>query len=464
MKATHKIVAGVALLAAVYTGSAWYLGKKAEAEIYSQVEQLNAAVATHLAVNLEESQAKLRVVSYDRHWFSAKINYELVVQDAEQKHQILFQDHLRHGPLPLTALGQGQGHWRPMLAYSELTLLPTDTVQTWFEAAQNQAPLVAKTVIGLDGATQSQLDFAPLDYSDAAGNKLTATAAQAQIQYQSKKEQLRVQADLPSLSWLEGEDKTQIQLLGTTLESNLSGFSSAQQASARIQSTQLRMDWGQSTQVVVDNLKMISDYALHNELLDSAVQYDLGQIYIDDHDLGQVVLAVDVKRLDYQVLNALSQHPDLEQMDEEAIRPYAQKLLAHRPEVNLNQLTLSNPAGTSELVLRMHLAPTALDEDVSAGIDLAHYVESLQMQLQTSRSMIQGYFAEESILSSLADMLLARSAEQLQEVGLVEYDGDALRFALQFDAQSNQLLLNQKPITAEELAYLIIAMQMGGLF
>lgn len=462
MKATHKIVAGVTLLAAVYAGSAWYLGKKAEAEIYSQVEQLNAAVATHLAVNLEESQAKLRVVSYDRHWFSAKINYELVVQDAEHKHQILFQDHLRHGPLPLTALGHG--HWRPMLAYSELTLLPTDTVQMWFEAAQNQAPLVAKTVIGLDGATQSQLDFAALDYSDAAGNKFTATAAQAQIQYQFQKEQLQVQADLPSLSWLEGEDKTQIQLLGTMLESNLSGFSSAQQASARIQSTQLRMDWGQSTHVVVDNLKMISDYALHNELLDSAVQYDLGQIYIDDHDLGQVVLAVDVKRLDYQVLNALSQHPDLEQMDEEAIRPYAQKLLAHRPEVNLNQLTLSNPAGTSELVLRMHLAPTALDEDVSSGIDLAHYVESLQMQLQTSRSMIQGYFAEESILSSLADMLLTRFAEQLQEVGLIEYDGDALRFALQFDAQSNQLLLNQKPITAEELAYLIIAMQMGGLF
>lgn len=111
MKATHKIVAGVALLAAVYAGSAWYLGKKAEAEISHQIEQLNAAVATHLAVNLEESQAKLRVVSYDRHWFSAKINYELVVQDAEHKHQILFQDHLRHGPLPLTALGHG--HWRP---------------------------------------------------------------------------------------------------------------------------------------------------------------------------------------------------------------------------------------------------------------------------------------------------------------------------------------------------------------
>ena len=66
------------------------------------------------------------------------------------------------------------------------------------------------------------------------------------------------------------------------------------------------------------------------------------------------------------------------------------------------------------------------------------------------------------MISSMADMFFNSAAEEAQEAGLVEYDGNEAKLALSFDAATNKLLLNNKPISVEELVQILFSMQMGG--
>ena len=74
MSKINTVVAGAAILVAAYGGTAWYMGKKAETEIQRQVTEINAALATHQAVNLEDGLIKVNVLIYARWWLSSNIN------------------------------------------------------------------------------------------------------------------------------------------------------------------------------------------------------------------------------------------------------------------------------------------------------------------------------------------------------------------------------------------------------
>lgn len=460
MRTTNKLVIGAAVLVAAYAGTAWYMGKKAETEITHQVTEMNAAIATYLATNLPDSTTTINILSYDRSWFSSKVNYELLIKDNEKSYQFLLEDHLRHGPLPISALFKG--HVAPVLAYSTLTLLPSEHAQPWFDATNGKVPLTAHSFIGFSGSVDSQIDFAAIQYKDEQGSELVMAAAQANLDYSKDTDSLQVDTYLPSLVLNEESNQTKVQITDSRFKGDVTGLKQSELSAGEMSIAHLAINVQGSPQIVVENIQANSTYQLINNLVDSSLHYDLGKISVDQQDLGGAQLDLAVKRLDYALLSRLSQTENVEELSQEQVLPIVRELLAHKPEISMDKLNFSNQVGNSSLKVDLRLAPTAAEEKSTEGLDLAHYVELLEVDLQISRKMLQGYFKEESLVSGLVDMMFNKMAEQGKEVGLFAYDGDVAEMDLSFNAAEQTLMLNGKPATEEELVYILLAIQMGG--
>lgn len=461
MSTTNKILVGVVVVAAAYTGSAWYMGKKAETEIHRQVAELNAAITTHHAVNLDDNSIQIKVVNYHRGWFSSDINYELMLENEGEQYQLLFEDQLRHGPLPFQALVKG--HFAPILAYSELKLLPSQNVQPWFDATQAETPITAHSFIDFNGSTTSQIDMAAVSYKDAEGNQILSTAAQAQIRYQRAKDHIKVEADFPNLAIIDGEDQTNIQVNGTHFKGDLTGLNQGQKSNGELKIDQLNIDLDQSMKIKINNMVATSSYELNNQLLDSALYYQLDKVRVDDHDLGRFELDVNAKRLDYQALTLLTQSDqEIDELTEIELQPLLQRFFNHQPELHIKTLNWINDAGKSEITADVQMATTAANDYSQNEMDLAHFFQRLNLDVRLSRAMILGLFPSDSFTTQLIDMLFSRFAEQGQEAGLLIYDGKEAKLKLQYDATNNQLILNGQPAHADELLQAWLLLQMGG--
>lgn len=460
MSTTNKLLIGAAVIVAAYAGSTWYMGKKAETEIYRQVTELNAAIATHHAVNLDNQSMQIKVLNYQRGWLSSNINYELLVKTEGEQFQFLFEDHLRHGPLPAQALVKG--HFAPILAYSELKLLPSQHVQPWFDATKESTPITAHSFIDFNGSTTSHIDMAAVNYKDAKGNQVLSAPGQAQLHYQRAKDQVDIEATFPNLAITDGEDQSDIQITGTHFKGDLTGLKQGQKSNGHLKIDRLTLDIAQSTQIGVNNMVATSSYELNDALLDSALSYQLGNIRVDEHDLGKLELEVAAKRLDYQVLTVLAQSDqEIEQLDETELQPLLKTFFSHQPELHIKKLNWINAAGESELVADIKMAPTAADDYLQNEISIAHFFDRVDLDVNLSKPMVLGLFKDDSFTTQLIDMLFSRFAEQGKEAGLLAYDGQDAKLKLQYDAKNNHLVLNDKPAHADELLQAWLLLKMG---
>lgn len=461
MSTTNKLLIGAAVIVAAYAGSTWYVGKKAETEVYRQVAELNAAIETHHAVSFDDQSMQIKVINYHRGWLSSDINYELLVENEGEQFEFLFEDHLRHGPLPIQALVKG--HFAPVLAYSELKLLPSQHVQPWFNATKEKTPLIAHSFVDFNGSTTSQIDMAAVNYKDAEGNQILSTAAQAKIHYQRAKDHIDIDANFPNLEITDGEDQTTIQVNGTHFKGDLTGLKQGQKSNGELKIDQLHMNIAQSMQIWVNDMAATSSYELNDQLLDSVLSYQLDKIRIDEHELGKFELDVAAKRLDYQVLTLLTQSdPEIEEFNEVELQPLLKTFFSHQPELHIKKLNWINAAGESDVRADVKMATTAADDYLQNEIDLAHYFDRLDLNVNLSRPMILSLFKDDSFTTQLADMLFSRFAEQGQEAGLLVYDGKDAKLKLEFDAKNNQLILNDKPAHADELLQAWLLLKMGG--
>lgn len=461
MSATRKLVLGVAILAAAYSGAAWYMGAKAEPEIRKQVAEFNATVATHYAVNLDEEAVHLKIVNYKRHWFSSDISYELLINDGQEQYQLLLEDDLRHGPLPFAAVMKGR--LAPLLAYSELKLLPSQNVQPWFDATPNgQTPITAHSFIAFNGSSHSHIDLAAVDYQNELGDQVKMEPATINVDYQAAREQINIDADLPYFVLIDGENGMQVALKRTYLEGSVTDSEQGQRSEATLHVEQIGVGVAQSVEVLMHQLTAKSAYSLQNGLVNSALYYDVASVQVDGHEVGQLELELDAKRIDYEVLALLSQPELVDELEEAELQPFLDRFFSHQPELKINPLSWENTAGQSHVIADLKMAPTAAKPYQQNEVDPAHFFDALDLNIRLSRPMIQAFFSEDGFSSSLADMLFTRFAQQGQEVGLLVYDGKDATLTLRFDAANNTLLLNGKPTDPNELFYSWLVLQMGG--
>lgn len=461
MSTTTKLLTTVAVVAAAYVGASWYVGKKAETEIHHQVSELNAAIQNQYQANLGGAEVELKVLNYNRGWLSSEISYELLVKPPQDEAlALLFLDQMAHGPLPMAALLKGQ--FKPMLAYSNAKLIANENVQPWFDMAHGKDPLVARSVIAFSGAVDSKIKLAALDYQDEDGNKVHMKPANLDIDYQKKTDHLAIASYFPDVTFFSAPEAVSIQLKESRLVGEASNVSQADAQSSNAQLTVKNVQFespGKFT-AQIDNLQSSSNYLMQEGLVDSSVHYAFDKASLDGHELGKMDFEVEFNRLNYAVLNQLSQIEQLDADNEEQLLALAKELLSTKPEFHINNISWTNSAGKSQLKALVRAAATGADQ--ANEPKLGHYVEALEVDVQLSRKMLLGFFKEENFISSLADMMFGRFAEQGVEAGLLSYDGETAQLKLHFDAAEQKLLLNNKAITEEELLYILMILQSNG--
>ena len=127
----------VVALGAVWTGTAWYTGQKAEAFVKQAIEDSNVELKKFNDAWGIGTVAEL--VSFERGVFSSTSRYRVkfTVPATEgqpaQERDVVFVEHLSHGPLPLSNLKAGR--FMPAMVASDFALEETPAVKEWFAAS-----------------------------------------------------------------------------------------------------------------------------------------------------------------------------------------------------------------------------------------------------------------------------------------------------------------------------------------
>src|SRR5476651_1583732 len=97
----------VVAVGVVSAGGAWYTGKQLEPVLQTAIQDANKELQTSMAG--VDGTVTLELVSLDRQLFSSTAHYRLKAQGAvfgenHQDTELLFVDHIEHGPLPFSRL------------------------------------------------------------------------------------------------------------------------------------------------------------------------------------------------------------------------------------------------------------------------------------------------------------------------------------------------------------------------
>lgn len=163
MRKAAGIAAGVIIAAGVVaTAGAWYTGTRLEGVLQDAIAQANTQLAQSGRNADGSPQFSAELVSLDRHWFSSTAHYRLNVQmpHAQPAHFLLV-DHIEHGPLPLSRLLTLR--LAPVMAASNTELESSPDSAKWFAMNNGQAPLKGHSVIHYGLSSETTFDFLPLE-------------------------------------------------------------------------------------------------------------------------------------------------------------------------------------------------------------------------------------------------------------------------------------------------------------
>lgn len=459
MSKSVKVAVGVIAIALAYSGASWYMGKKLESEISQHIQTFNDYAKTQLNVASNGSEFQLNLTHYDRGIFNSRVHYELLIGEQEDPVQLLLNDQLQHGPFPIKALFNG--HVAPALAFSHVELEKNAPVQRWFEATKGVNPLQAKSVISLDGSVNSVIDIAETAIEED-GTLFHSAKSTVDVHYKAKAQELKISGLLPSLRLEEPHDGSLLTLGPLHFNGNVKGFEplkGTQHSAGVMQLDSVFFSSPSTGESEIRNISIESMSEIVNGFLAGSANYSIEAILINAKDIGKIDLHVDVKRLNYDVLNQIAQKSS-EDAPEQELTPLLQELVKYRPELAITNFSWKNNGGISSLSTAVEIAPTAFNEREDSQPELEHFVNRLHVDILLSRAMLTQALGGDSMVGAFADMAFDRIATEVKEAGLITYNGIDAATRFQFDAKTNQLVINDKAVTPEELFAMFMALQM----
>jgi uncharacterized protein YdgA (DUF945 family) len=463
MKKSVNIAVGVIVVAGVLvTAGAWYTGKRLEGALGDAIQQgnqqLQAAFVGH------EGKASVELLSLDRHFFTSTAHYKLNVQDPKfndgKPVELLFVDNIEHGPLPWSRVKSLQ--LVPVMAASNLQIEKNAFSEKWFAMTNGQPPLTGHFSMGYDRAALGRVDLLPFEFNDQTGafkfsgftlnasgsgdgQKLEANGVLGSVDVTATSEEGPVHLTLKDFSFNTGGTKGQS---GFYL-----GHTDAKIASAEFQAA------GQPAVQLKDfvNTSLLQEVEGN---LNAQVTYDIGNISFDGNNIGAMQMLWKFGNFDIastQALMKLYQEkvqpqaqaaaavgetytPHLSPADQALVQAEVSKLLAAKPHIELEKLSLKTASGESQFKLSMDLGnPSALDQP---GAELLkQLLTQLNAKLVLSKPMIKDLAALRAKSNGLTDAAaIAQQADAAAEsVGgmavmlqLGKVEGDNIVSSLQY--------------------------------
>ncbi|MGB6242483.1 MAG: YdgA family protein [Castellaniella sp.] len=458
-----KVVAGAAcVLVIAYGAASWYAGRAAQQSIESWVAQANQEIKAQWAS--DDAPPVLRLEDYQRGIFASQVQYVFEFHDEEDKPQALsLQDDLQHGPWPLAALGDG--HWQPLIAYSRVRPLPGGLWQPWFDAVDDKAglPWRADSLVEFGGHVASRVTLAPARADDGS---LDFSGGALQLSYQQDTRHLNLSAQAQSLAVQDTDLSMRIRVEGLQFDSQTTRSGDADlQSHQQLNLTQIQVTGADGPALRFQQPSMQMDAARTGSLLDSRVQYDLGQLQAGEQDLGALQLKASVEQLDVPSFQALmmalermqaDQDRDgqpLSAQDEQQLRSLVTAALVSSPRLSLDTLNWTTPSGKTELQAKAQFRPAPDDAPQDLGGLLERGVARLAIHIGVSKPMLLDVLrrsqadADPEMMVALVSMMFDQYAGRLTRAGLArEQDG---RLQTDVSYADGQVTVNERAMTPE---------------
>jgi uncharacterized protein YdgA (DUF945 family) len=425
MKKSVNIALGVVVVAgALITAGAWYTGKRLEGVLGDAVQQGNQQIQAAFVGH--EGSASVELLSLDRHFFTSIAHYKFTFQNPRfndgQPVELLFVDNIEHGPLPWTRVKSLK--LVPVMAASNMTLEKNAFSEKWFAMTNGQPPLNGQFSMGYDRAALGRVEFLPFQFEDqsgafkfsgftlnasgnANGEKLEANGVLGSLDVTAMSEEGPVNVSLRDLTFNTGGTKGQ------------SGFYLGH-TDARVTSATFQAAGRPPVQ-----FKDFVNTSLLQEVegkLNAQVTYDIGNISFDGKNIGSSQMLWKFANFDIDSTKALMQiyqdkiqpqaqaaaamgesyTPHLSPADQALVQAEVSRLLAAKPHIELEKLSLKTASGESHFNLSMDLSnPTSLDQPGAAL--LKQLVTQLNAKLVLSKPMIQDLATLQATSAGLSD-------------------------------------------------------------
>src|SRR5471032_1329760 len=392
----------VVAVGVVSAGGAWYTGKQLEPVLQTAIQNANKELQTSMAG--VDGSVNLELVSLDRGLFSSTAHYRLkgqgsVFGEQNPNPELLFVDHIEHGPLPFSRLVSLK--WLPVMATSHYELEKNATTEKWFAASKDVSPLRGVANIGYNRSVDGNVELLPLELKD---DKSSVSFSGANLDFDGTAEGQKVKAEgyMNSLK-VAVIDANGVpfdaELSGLTVASNLEkssfGFYTGQNT---VELTDTKVTFGpQKAVLTLKGFEQKDTSETKDNNLAGRVDYKIDEIGYQGKPVGSAAMALSMKNVDIPamlVLTKLYQDkmqpvqaaaaagqpvPELQLTEAEQTLAEANvnQVLAAKPQVAVENLSLKTTHGESKFNLvvdltkpaSMELPPVELGKQVISLLD-----------------------------------------------------------------------------------------------
>ncbi|MBJ2286207.1 YdgA family protein [Pseudomonas sp. MF6755] len=417
----------VVAIGAVSAGGAWYTGKQLEPVLQTAIQNANKELQTSMAG--VDGTLALELVSLDRGVFSSTAHYRLkgqgsVFGEDNPNPELLFVDHIEHGPLPFSRLVTLK--WLPVMATSHYELEKNPTTEKWFAASKDVSPLKGVANIGYSRSVSGNVELLPLEFKDDTSS---VSFSGANLDFDSSAEGKKVKAEgfMNSLKVAAVDANGapfEAQLNGLTVASNLEkstfGFYTGQNT---VELTDTKVTFGpQKAVLTLKGFEQKDSSETKDSNLAGRVDYKIDEIGYQGKPVGSAAMAVSMKNVDIPamlVLTKLYQDkmqpvqaaaaagqpvPELQLTEAEQTLAEANvnQVLAAKPQLAVENLSLKTTHGESKFNLVVDLAkPTSMElPPVELGKQM---VSLLDANLTLSKPMISDVAALQAQVGGVTD-------------------------------------------------------------
>ncbi|MBY6344655.1 DUF945 domain-containing protein [Providencia rettgeri] len=480
MKKSTGLVTLVVVLAAVYGGSTWYTGKKTEALVSGKVAEFNTLAAEQLQQMGMNESVVMNVVDYQRGVFSSTARYTITVKTADAPEtplELTFEDKISHGPLPMSALALG--NFTPVAALSHSTLVKTKDTEGWFKLTGDKTPLWADSLVGFDGAVDSNMHFEAIKHQ---GDEIKVDFSGGQLRTKAggKSKDIVVTGSFPKLF----VDDISADPLKLEADNFVVDFK--QNGDINVNGTQvgklsvdnIKMQTAETDGITFKQIALNSDAVTKDSISDTKISYQLSDLVFEDKiKLGSAELVMSFDRVSAPAISALSKlvsdsnlQNDLDSVDSataDKMMELVLQALENKPVLRVEPLRWYTAAGESKATLRMDFQkPNASLQELKESPELwVEAIPAAQLDVLISKPMLRDLATEmdkaegmspEEGNAAMLDMILDAAVAPYAESKMLKNDENGVSTAIKYDGKDRVFDINGQRFTSEQLLGLVL--------
>ncbi len=472
----------IVALGVVWTGGAWYTGKKIETHLEDMVAQANA----QLKLTAPESNLEVSYQNYHRGVFSSQL--QLLVKPIAGKENpwiksgqsVIFNESVDHGPFPLAQLKKL--NLIPSMASIQTTLVNNEVSKPLFDMAKGETPFEINSRIGYSGDSSSDISLKPLNY-EQKDEKVAFSGGEFQLNADRDGKAISLSGEAQKSGRIDAvnEYNQKVQLTFNNLKTD--GSSTLASFGERVGNQKLSLE-KMTISVEGKELALLesmeisgkSDLVNDGKTINSQLDYSLNSLKVQNQDLGSGKLTLKVGLIDGEAWHQFSQqynaqtqallaqpeianNPELYQEKvTEAFFSALPLMLKGDPVITIAPLSWKNSQGESALNLSLFLKDPATTKEAPQTLaqEVDRSVKSLDAKLtipvdmatefMTQVAKLEGY--QEDQAKKLAKQQVEGASAMGQMFRLTTLQDNTITTSLQYT--NGQITLNGQKMPLED--------------